>query len=172
MRYDASNAECLVFTFKEGVLAAVAHDLKIRVNRFRIDLDDDLGALEATFDPASLEVVTARKDGRDAPGALGANDKRKIEKNIGADVLETRRYREIGFRSSEVLVEGDQARITGTLELHGTSRPLRLSARKDGARWRADVTVNQPDFGITPYRAMMGTLRVQPAVRIELTLPA
>ena len=32
--YDATTAECLVLTYKEGLLSAVAHDLEIRVARF------------------------------------------------------------------------------------------------------------------------------------------
>jgi len=38
---DASTAECLVFTEKEGLLSGVAHDLKLRVERFRLRIDDD-----------------------------------------------------------------------------------------------------------------------------------
>jgi len=28
-RYDQTQAECLVFTFKEGLLSKIAHDLKV-----------------------------------------------------------------------------------------------------------------------------------------------
>src|SRR4051812_4209200 len=38
MRIDPASAECLVYTFKEGLLSAVAHDLKIRVERFEIEV--------------------------------------------------------------------------------------------------------------------------------------
>ena len=38
--YDASNAECHIYTYKEGVLSAIAHDLKIKVTSFRIDVSE------------------------------------------------------------------------------------------------------------------------------------
>jgi hypothetical protein len=34
------------------------------------------------------------------------------------------------------------------------------------------VVLNQPEFGITPYRAMMGTLRIKPEVRVRISVPA
>ena len=38
-RYTQNEAEALVFTFKDGLLSKVAHDLKIRINRFSVDFD-------------------------------------------------------------------------------------------------------------------------------------
>ncbi len=38
--------------------------------------------------------------------------------------------------------------------------------------WTAEVRLQQPDFGIRPYRAMLGTLRVQPDVLIRMSVPA
>lgn len=46
-RLDASSADCFVFTYKEGLLSAVAHDLKLRVTRFTIDTEGD--AVRAEF---------------------------------------------------------------------------------------------------------------------------
>ena len=55
--FDASTAECLVLTYKEGILAAVAHDLEIRVERFDLDIDDATLAVRAGFDAGSLKVI-------------------------------------------------------------------------------------------------------------------
>ena len=30
-KYDENQAECLIYTFKDGLLSKVAHDLKIKV---------------------------------------------------------------------------------------------------------------------------------------------
>ena len=53
MRCDASTAECLVYTFREGLLAAVGHDLCLRVARFTVELGDG-DAIVAELDAASL----------------------------------------------------------------------------------------------------------------------
>ena len=112
------------------------------------------------------------KDGVPNPSALSDRDKRKIESTIQDDVLETRRHPEIRFTSTDVRVEGDTATIRGTLALHGRTKPLEVRARKEGAKWIAETTLHQPDFGITPYTAMMGTLRIKPDVRVRIELPA
>ena len=51
-RYDASNAKVQVFTFKDGLLSAMAHDLKLEVTRFELDSEG-----VSTFDAGSLRVV-------------------------------------------------------------------------------------------------------------------
>lgn len=33
------------------------------------------------------------------------------------------------------------------------------------------MRVHQPDFGITPFKAMLGALRIQPQVDVELVVP-
>ena len=98
--FDASSAECSVFTYKEGLLSAVAHDLKIRVTKFTIAVEEDTGAITAEFDAASLRVVCAMSDSKDAPDSLTAANKREIETNIVRDVLQAREYPEIRFTST------------------------------------------------------------------------
>ena len=66
-RYDAYNSECLLFSFKDGLLARLAHDLKLQVERFSIEVDDSTREIKATFDPSSIQVVCAQNDGRDDP---------------------------------------------------------------------------------------------------------
>lgn len=169
--FDARQAECLVFTFKDGLLSPVAHDLKIRVNTLSIDIDDDTQAIEATFDPTSLQVVCAMNDGVESPNALKGRDTRKIESNIRKDVLHTKRHRQITFRSTAVERDGDQVTIQGTLTLHGVPRPLTVIARQRGDRMVSETELHQPDFGITPYSALLGTLKIKPHVRVQISVP-
>jgi polyisoprenoid-binding protein YceI len=170
--HDASSATCHVFTFKEGVLSAVAHDLRIRVERFTIMIDEASGSIEARFFADSLRVDTAMKDGREAFDSLRDGQKRDIEANIVGDVLHARKHPEIVFRSTRVDGEGDERRIEGTLALHGTQRPLQAVARRKAGRWVAEVELHQPDFGIKPFTAMLGTLKVRPTVRVRVSVPA
>ena len=170
--YDASTAECLVYTFKDGLLSKVAHDLKLKVGRFTLEVAEDHAKVEATFQLGSVEVVCARKDGRDAHGTLSGSDKGKIVKNMAADVLETKRHGEARFVSKEVTPDGDGFRVSGELTLHGRTRPLNTRVEKRGGRYVTELSLNQLDFGIKPFSAMMGTLKVKPAVRVELSVPA
>jgi len=169
--FDASSAECLVLTYKEGLLSAIAHDLEIRVSRFEVDVDPETLAVQARFDAASLQVVGALHDGAVQPGALGDADKQKIEHNITADVLHTADHPSILFVSTSVTPEGDGFRIAATLTLHGRSRPLTLLAHPVGDRMVAEVRLHQPDFGIKPYSAMLGTLKIKPDVTVRCAVP-
>jgi polyisoprenoid-binding protein YceI len=170
VRHDERTAECTVLTFKDGLLAAVAHDLQLRVSRFTVEVADDGSAVSARFDAASLRVVAALRDGRPSD-ALSARDRRSIEASIADEVLEVRRYPEIRFRSTSVAQAGERAEIAGELTLHGHTRPLALAAARRDGKWRAEVALQQPDFGITPYTALLGTLRIQPRIVIRVLVP-
>jgi hypothetical protein len=170
--YDAQSADCYVFTFKEGLLSAVAHDLKLRVTSFRLEIDPSGPAVQATFDPTSLRVVCTMRHGAEVPGTPSDSDKREIERNIVREVLEAERFPEIRFASSSVTPEGNGHRVRGTLHLHGRSGELEFLAGAEGEDRVAEVRLHQPDFGIRPYRAMMGTLRVQADVIVRVRLPS
>jgi hypothetical protein len=170
MRIDAASAECVVRTFKEGLLSAVAHDLEIAVTAFTIDVDERAWRVDARFDARSLRVVDACREGMLAPGTLSQADKRAIEGHIVRDVLDADRDPEIRFSSTRATGDGDALLIDGTLALHGRERSVVVTARRDGGRWIAETRLHQPDFGITPYHAMLGTLRVGADVVVRVTV--
>lgn len=166
-----TEARCRIYTKKEGLLSAVAHDLELECQRFRIELDEAAGQVEATFEARSLKVVTALVDGH-ASSALSASDRQKIEQNILKDVLHADRHPQIHFRASQVVGEGDRRTLTGMLELHGQSRSLSLVAERVGSKWQTRATLHQPDFGIVPYSAMFGALKIKPEVVVVLEVSA
>jgi polyisoprenoid-binding protein YceI len=167
---DAGNAQCLVFTEKEGLLSAAAHDLKLRVERFHIRVG--AGTVEGELDPASLRVVCARRAGVDVPGLLSPRDRAEIEANIAAKVLGTRTYPSIRFRSTSATVVGADVRIDLLPALHGRERSVVAHARKEGERAVAECTISQPDFGIQPFSAMLGALKVKARVTVQVVAPA
>lgn len=170
-RYDAYNSECLVFSFKDGLLSRLAHDLKLQVERFSIEVDDTTRQIRATFDPSSVQVVCAQVDGVDDPSTLSEGDKKKIYDNATKDVLRVRKYPEIRFDSSNVVKRAEGFAVEGTLQMHGKSRNVQTSIRADGDRWVTEVTVHQPDFGIKPFTAALGALKVKPDVKVRVSVP-
>jgi len=56
-RFDETSAECLVLTYKEGLLSAMGHDLVLRVDRFLILVDDQTLAIQAGFDAGRVSHV-------------------------------------------------------------------------------------------------------------------
>jgi polyisoprenoid-binding protein YceI len=169
--FDSHNAQCFVFTFKEGLLSPVAHDLRLKVTRFSVQLDDAKTVVNATFDAASLVVDTPMKDGAENPSALSVADKDKIAGQIRDDVLHSSKYPEVTFRSRSLVQRSDGGYdFSGDLTLHGTTRALSGSTRLLDGRQTLELSLHQPDFGITPYKAMLGTLKIQPTVRVLLKL--
>lgn len=172
-KHDASTAECLVFTFKEGLLSKIAHDLKIRVTRFSLDIDDATRAITAELDARSLRVVNAVKDGHDDPHGLSEADKNKIAGQIVDDVLHASQHPVVRFASTAVTpVDGGGYDIAGNLTLHGVTRPISTRTRLENGRQVAEILIHQPDYGIKPFTAMMGTLKVKPGVRVRCSVPA
>src|SRR4051812_29518356 len=110
---------CHVFTFKDGLLSAVAHDLELEVSRWSVRYDEQ--AITARFDASSLRVVSP----------LSAEQKAEIEANIVRDVLRAKRYPEIAFRSTRIAANGAGGySVEGLLTLTGVERPLRFEVAR------------------------------------------
>jgi YceI-like domain len=164
-RFGPDTATCEVFTFREGVLAAVGHDLKLRAERFEIEADGH--SVHARFDAASLRVVAAMRGGREDPESLSERDRREIERSCAGEVLEAHRFPEITFTSNEMRHDA----VQGTLVLHGRELAGHAAIRRDGDRAIVEVEIDVRRFGIRPYTAMLGALRVSPMVRVVVTTP-
>jgi hypothetical protein len=157
-----------VYTFKEGLLSRVAHDLRLHVERFTITVEQT--EVHARFEANSLIVDGTMQGERFDPGGLGARDKAKIVETIRDELLQTRRYPTIEYRGT--LEVGTGIRVAGELEMLGVRRPLVIAATREGERVRASVTVRPSEFGLAPYKALAGAIRLQDRVRVELDLDA
>ncbi len=167
--FNAKNARVRVFTFKDGLLSKIAHDLEIDVERFSISVALGNGAprsIDARFDLQSLRVLHALVAGRAV--AMSESDKKTIRANIDKDVLQTSRFPEAVFRANEVTEEAGGHRVMGQLTLHGETRNLVARVQRMESRHQCEIDVFQPEFGIKPYSAMLGALRVQPRIRVRV----
>jgi len=52
-----------------------------------------------------------------------------------------------------------------------TTRPISAETRVEGGKQVAEVEIDQPEFGVVPFKAMMGTLKVKPVVRVKVSVP-
>jgi YceI-like domain len=170
--FDASNSECFVYVYREGILSAVGHDLKLRVTEFTLVGEQEPLSIHGEFRANSLRVIGALRNGMVNEHEPSAQDKQEIENSIARDVLETQKYPMISFHSTAVEKAGDhQYRVSGRLDLHGVIRMLNCTVAQKSGWAETTVSVHQPDFNITPYRAFLGTLRVKPGVRVEMRVP-
>lgn len=172
---DASSVDCRIFTFKEGALSALAHDLELKVTRLALELDepaapDQPWRLRARFLADSLVVLHALKDGRPT-SQLSAADKRKIEKTITSDVLDVRRHPEIRYEAEAAPSATAGFALAGELTLQGRRRAVALAALPQGGALVAETALHQPDFGIQPFSALLGALKIRPDVKVRIAVP-
>lgn len=169
----------LVRTGREGPAARVGHDVTLRATRWSATVTvvpDDLARSEvrAEIDASSFEVVEA------TGGAMPLTDsqRREVEQNTRDRVLQASAHPTITFSSTEVRGDDSRAVVVGDVSMRRRSREVVLDVR---ARRRGEEVIvtaftelAQTDFGIKPYTAMLGTLRVTDvvAITVELRLPA
>jgi polyisoprenoid-binding protein YceI len=171
IRIGPSIAQCHVLTFRDGLLARFGHDLELAVTRFDVRVNETARSVDASFDAASLRVVRALRDGAELRDAISDADRRTIEDAVRRAVLDAGKFPEIRFRSTRVADVENGFDVTGRLALHGHEREVAVPLRRRDDRYEATVTIHQPDFGIVPYAAMLGALRVKPDVVVRVSLP-
>jgi len=165
-RLGPGNATLAVRTRRGGAAAKAGHDLDMLVTAWEgtLEVGDDGAATGAglTADATSLRV----QRGTGGMQALGEEDKANIHQTIDDEVL---KRRDIVFRSTRVESAGEGLRVEGELTLAGTTKPLSfdLAVTADGVL-RAGVTVTQTSFGMKPYSALWGALKVLDEVEVVL----
>lgn len=155
MKLDASKLEIQVFIESEGALSTIGHNLVIEATRLSGSVDG--AAVEVLVPVGDLRVAGSVSGGRVDRTEPGEKDRRKIESNMLGDVLNARKFSDVSFKGRR---EGDV--LTGELTLCGVTRSIRLEL-KGG---QGEFVVHQPDFGIAPYKAFLGQLRIKSDVRI------
>jgi hypothetical protein len=170
-RLGPADGTLAVRTKRTGAAAMAGHNLLLHVMAWEATLEvGDEPALAVTADGASLRV----QEGTGGMQALGDDDKQSIEQTIDDDVL---KRQEIAFRSTRVEAADGGGRIAvhGELTLLGTTRPLAFDVEvADGERLTASAVVKQTDWGLKPYSALFGALKVvdEVEVSIDTALPA
>lgn len=170
--YDENTAQCLVYSYKDGLLSKIAHDLKHRATKFVLRVDEQTLMIEAVIDARSLRVESVMKEGVEAESGLSTDDKKKIESQVVQDVLHADEHPLIRFRSTEVAAGPDGLNIQGTLELNNCTNMVTTTAKRVNGHYEADLLIHQPAFGIKPFSAMMGTLKIKPDVMVRMVVPA
>jgi len=179
---DHASSELVVRVFRGGIGFALAHDHVVRASAWdgTLDVNRDPVALAADFRVPvdSLEVDEPEVRARHGlDGVLSDDDRASIRASmLGPDQLDAARFPEIRFRAAEIDRQGDGFRLAGELTLHGETRRIALpiSVRDDAGTLTASgsVRVAQSDYGITPYRALLGLVRNQDEVEIVFTVVA
>ena len=167
-RLDESQVRLSVFTEKEGLLSAVAHDLHLEAGQLTLEIDEG-PTVNIKVPTRSLRVVTALESGQPS-GALTSGDHDKIEDAMRREVLKADAFPHIEFSSTSVGRGEGGYTVQGILRLCGVEKEISARIQSDGERYKTKVILHQPDFGITPYKALMGALKVAANVTVEVSV--
>jgi hypothetical protein len=125
----SANGTIRVFTFKDGLFARAAHDLRLRLEHFSVRLDGD--ELRVDFDLRSLVVEGAVESG--VVTAYEPARRAEVEAVMHEHVLQTKRHPTARFTGSATArAEGFEVR--GELELASPKTRPSLRPRGDSKR--------------------------------------
>jgi polyisoprenoid-binding protein YceI len=165
----------LIKTARTGLGAKVGHDLTIEVTRWRgravIDPADPAGCqVQVEADVASCEVA----EGTGGVKPLTGSDRAEIKGTLTGKILRASRFPTITFVSRQVAGTPESFQLGGDLTIAGSTQPVTVRGALAAGRARGSATVTQSRWGIRPYTAFFGALRLRDDVEVEfdLGLPA
>ena len=163
------DATIHIYTYKEGLLSKLAYDLRVSVTRFEIEARGT--EVTASLQASSLRVDGVMRDGRLVRDQLSTSDLGKIRDNMLRDVLRAGEHPEVRFVGRTASREPPFS-LSGELTISGVRQPFATMLTLHGERLVADAEIVPSRWGIKPFRALGGTLRVQDRVRVRIDASA
>jgi polyisoprenoid-binding protein YceI len=175
-RIDASRSRFVVRAFAGGLLWFKGHDHFIAVRDFSGEAEVTPGSVT----PASLTLRVRADSLEETRDIFTPQQKQIINRELKEIVLETAKYPEISFRSTEVTLKtvrgALRARIVGDLTLHGVTRRIRIPAEVSlngrELRARGQFTIDRGDFNVRATSAFHGTVRVRDKLKFTFDIVA
>lgn len=173
---DTRASQFTVQAFASGLIAAVAHSPKIAIRDWTGDIRMASSALAnvslgVRVKAASLEVLDELRDA----------DRRELHRVMHQEVLETSRFPEIVYESSEVQAERlkddlYRVHVDGKLTLHGVSNShdflSQVAFGVDSARAYGEFTLRQSDYDVRIASIAGGTLKLQDELKFTFYIVA
>lgn len=153
---DSQRSSLTIHVGRAGLLSAAGHEhtIKAPIESGSVDDINSNPSVRITVAAGRLEVTPDAK--------LSAADLTEVQSNMQRNVLESSKYPQILFQSTRAEREGvDAWKVDGTLTLHGVTRPLTVSVRRDKDAYVGAVHIKQTDFGIQPIRVGGGLVTVK-----------
>ncbi len=175
-KLDAGESSFTVQAFADGFLKGFGHDPTVGIKNF---------SGEAKFDPESLKNAELRIEvdakSLEVVDDVKEKDVDEVEKTMHEDVLESSKYPEIVFQSTDItttrIIPGRyKAKIIGDLTLHGeTNKGLWIMAQlflEDDGKIRAkgDFKIKQTSYGIKIVKVAAGGLKLKDELKFNFDL--
>jgi polyisoprenoid-binding protein YceI len=171
LRFGPDDGRLLLRTGRSGVGSTVGHDLTIEMTDWWVQVDIPEARLEDATVTAGIELDSlVVREGTGGVKPLSDKDRADIVGNARR-TLDSHRYPHATFESTGIVREApdaDAGTITGTLTLHGVSAPIVIQVESVPDGYRASAVVTQTAYGVKPYSALLGALKVRDDVAVEI----
>ena len=173
---DPKASRFVVRVFAGGILASLGHSPTIAIRDYEGELQCVSGRMEESSFRASI-----RTDSFAVIDDISERDRREIQATMHEKVLETQKFPDITFESSQIISETAmeglfRVLVVGSLKLHGVTRKQRISAQITSAentlRASGEFTLNQSDFNIKLYAFAAGALKLKDELKFSFDLVA
>jgi polyisoprenoid-binding protein YceI len=173
---DTGASRFTVQAFATGLFSAMGHSPVIAIRQYTGEVNFSSKTLEGNGFKLVIQSGTLS-----VQDDINNKDRREIETQMNESILEVGKYPEIVYESAAVSVSklGDAlytVALNGTLNFHGVTRSQPVTARvaEFGEMLRAsgEFTLKQSDYGIKPFSAAGGTLKVKDELKFSFELIA
>jgi polyisoprenoid-binding protein YceI len=173
---DASQSKFMVKASRGGLAWFKGHDHLIAVRDFSGEAGLSLNAIS----PASLQMTIRADSLEETSDEFTPEQKKIINKELDEIVLESAKYPEITFKSTDVkgkFVGGAfKAEIGGEMTLHGVTRrveiPAAVTISGEGFRAVGEFEINRKKFNVNATNAFHGFVRIKHELKFTFDITA
>lgn len=165
------SGRLLVKTARTGLGAKAGHDLTIEVTRWRGNVVID--AADPASSSVTVEVDVDSFEVRQGTGGvkpLTDADRADIKNTLRGKILNSGRYPAITFGSSQVSGTEESFRVDGDLTIVGVTQPVTIEGQLAGGRAHGSAVIVQSRWGIRPYSAFLGALKLRDEVEVQFDI--
>jgi polyisoprenoid-binding protein YceI len=173
---DMDMSKFTVRAFASGMLSAFGHSPTLAIREF----GGEARFAEGTFEEAFLRI-NIKAGSLTVVDKISDKDRREIENTMNQRVLETHKYPEIVFESSNVSASkaGDGqywVNLVGKLSLHGVTRDQPLAAQValigNSLRAHGEFSLLQTTYSIDVVSLAGGTLKLKDELKCSFDILA
>ena len=172
---DPGKSNFIVRAFSGGLLWFKGHDHLIAIREF----NGEVRLTPDTVVPASLQLTVKTNSLVETRDVFTDQQKQIINKELREIVLETEKYPEITFRSTNITGKLGargvfDAEVEGDLTMHGVTRRIVLPAEVtlvgNDLRAKGEFRVDRSDFKVKATSAFHGLVRVRDNLKFTFDL--
>ncbi|MGE5204889.1 MAG: YceI family protein [Chlamydiota bacterium] len=161
---DVAHSSIRIHVGKAGLFSVAGHEHWVRAPIASGSLQESEPAqVSFTVDAGRLMVEPDK--------TLSDKDQAEVQRTMQEKVLESARYPEISFHSTDVeKIADDKWRVQGELLLHGQSRPVSATVVKKQDEYLGSCRIKQSDFGIRRVSVGGGVVKVKDELEIDFAI--